>query len=62
VDERNQTNTGIRLVALAILGDNPYEIKMGSVRADPLLTTVFKNPPTKPANNNSIYPQNSSKK
>jgi hypothetical protein len=54
VDERNPTNTGIRLVAFAILGDNPNEIKMGRVTADPLLTTVFKNPPTKPAKTKTI--------
>ena len=49
VEARNPTNTGIRLVALAMLGEMPNEIKMGSVTAEPLLATVFKNPPIKPA-------------
>ena len=49
VDARNPTNTGIRLVALAMLGEMLNEIKIGSVTAEPLLTTVFKNPPIKPA-------------
>ena len=49
VEARNPTNTGILLVALAMLGEMPNEIKIGSVTAEPLLTTVFKNPPRKPA-------------
>jgi len=44
VYDRKPTNTGIRLVALAMFGEMLYEIKMESVTEEPLLATVFKNP------------------
>lgn len=49
VDAKKPTNTGILLVALAMLGEMPNEINIGSVTAEPLLATVFKKPPIKPA-------------
>jgi hypothetical protein len=57
VDARKPINTGTLLVALARFGNRPNEINAGSVTADPLLTTVFKNPPTTPANSSNTYPK-----